>query len=277
MKKLLGIGLIIIVIIAIAWFSNQSSKVNAPISTGQNLNESQDSILWTDWEWQNTALANGTKIEAPGNDKFKINLGEDNTFTGTADCNTIQGGYALSGGTINIDSIATTKMACATGSLEAEFSQGLSQADSFEIVDDELRITLADNSGIMVFARKYRPLQPAPNDPNTVKLDDSTFRLTSFNDVKLPASQSYSLTFKDGEITTRFCNAVSGPYTIKSDVMQAELISTDMACSEPANIMEIEYAFGSILQNGAKFSLNGSTLTLIGNDNQELVFIVVTQ
>jgi len=155
--------------------------------------------------------------------------------------------------------------------------QELSRAGSHEVTDDKLMINLADNYGTMFFARIYKTLQPTPNDPKTTGLSGSTFRLTSYNGAVLPASQKYFLTFKDGKITTGFCNAVSGSYTIKNNVIKADLISTDMACSQPANVMAIENTFGSILQSGARFSLKDSTLTLTGNNNQELVFDVFTE
>ena len=136
---------------------------------------------------------------------------------------------------------------------------------------DELRVKLWNGSGTIIFDRDNlnKPLTVSQSDV----LDGLNFRLKSYNGIPLPASQKYDLSFKDGSLTTKFCNAMDGSYIIKDNSIQAGLRGTDMACSEPANIMEMESRFGLILNDGAKFSLQGNTLTLTGNNPEKTVFV----
>lgn len=114
---------------------------------------------------------------------------------------------------------------------------------------------------------------PTPTGP-AVNLNGSTFRLTSFNGEEIPADQKYLLTLESGSIQAKFCNSMSGAYTIANDVITAKLMSTKMFCHEPSNLMDIENTFGRILNDGASMSLQGSTLVLKGMKGEELVFNV---
>lgn len=104
-------------------------------------------------------------------------------------------------------------------------------------------------------------------------LDGTTFHLTSYNGTVLP--QKYILSFKDSALKTRFCNAMDGIYVFDriNSLIQADLISTDMACSEPANIMEMEAMFGSILSSGALLSFGSNTITFSGSNPEKTTFV----
>lgn len=126
-----------------------------------------------------------------------------------------------------------------------------------------------------VGAPVVKPTAPvATTTPSAVNLDGTTFRLSSFKGANVPVGQNYLLTFDGNRLKAKFCNGVSGEYKIEKNIIKGNLISTQMYCGEPANIMTIESTFGSIIGTGAAYVINGSTLTLMGTRGDVLVFDV---
>lgn len=109
------------------------------------------------WTWQSSEFPNGSTIGAPGGGAFTLVFEEGGHFTSTTDCNSAFGTYSVFGERLNIDLVATTRMACAPDSLEAEYVKQLSRASSFLIIGNELHVTLADDSGSMLFMKTVLP------------------------------------------------------------------------------------------------------------------------
>ena len=87
--------------------------------------------------------------------KYTITFEEDMTFTATADCNSVGGEYetadpAASSGPLTITPGPSTLVFCPEGSLGDLFVIGLSNAVSYAIEGDSLRLTLG-NGGTLEF------------------------------------------------------------------------------------------------------------------------------
>lgn len=220
-------------------------------------------ILGTKWKWQRTEFLNGTKTAPQDSGKFIIAFGEDKRMTSTTDCNNIFSPFVVDNEILSIGPIASTKMACAPGSLETEYTQELLRAVSHVIAGDELRVILVKDSGTMVFTKHV-----------AVNLDGTTFRLTSFNNDAIAQGTNYTLAFSGNSLSAKFCNGMGGEYKLAGGVLTANIVGTKMYCETPNNLMTMENTFGAILRDGANFSLEGSTLTLTGDGEEEMVFTV---
>lgn len=115
--------------------------------------------------------------------------------------------------------------------------------------------------------------KPAPVVTLAKSLDGKTFRLASFNSTPVSGERPSTITFLNGRLNAKFCNNMSGDYSIEGDMLKATMISTLMFCQQPFNIMSIEQSFGAIVNSGVKVTLSGTVLTLNGKNGDVLVFV----
>lgn len=114
---------------------------------------------------------------------------------------------------------------------------------------------------------------PAATLPS-VPLVGTSFRLVSFGDATIPAGTNYTVTFAEDQLSAKFCNTMSGAYTMEHEIVRApQMISTLMACSGPADPMRIESAFGQMVAEGAAVLLVGTTLTLADTEGTAMTFV----
>lgn len=126
-----------------------------------------------------------------------------------------------------------------------------------------------------------KPTPPAPKPttttapvptPSTTGLNGSTFRLTSYNGAVIPGGEIYTVSFRagnaafeDGFITAKFCNTKTAPYRITKGVISGDITGLNAYCPEPKGVMDLEGAFGVLIDGGAKLTLQGNSLTLTDN------------
>ncbi len=79
-----------------------------------------------------------------------ITFNEDGSFNGRADCNRVAGGFSVDGDVITLSPGPTTLAACPEGSLGDAFMQYLFRAETFEVEDGTLVLSLA-SGGLMTF------------------------------------------------------------------------------------------------------------------------------
>lgn len=228
----------------------------------------------TDWTWQYTLLADGTKKAAPNTDKFVLSFAKDKAVSSTTDCNTLKSSYTGTDSSLVFKPFVSTKKAC-VGSFETQYSEQLSQVNSYTLIGDELKLNLAKDAGTMVFALKYKNLAPAPTNA-TLKLNNTAYTLASFNAYVVPSGVKYTLSFKNGLLNAKFCNAMSGEYTLDGSTIKGDIIGTQMFCSSPDNLMQIESAFGSI-GSGATLTQDGSRLTITTMKGDTLIFSQIVE
>lgn len=94
---------------------------------------------------------------------YAITFNADGTFTATADCNQVGGTYETrrSNG-LSITPGPSTLAFCGEGSYDVLFVGLLAQADEFQVVNDQLTITLADE-GSLVFTSVTPTATPVPD------------------------------------------------------------------------------------------------------------------
>ncbi len=115
-----------------------------------------NSAALTGKDWQLTTITEKTPafqgvIPPADQSKYRITFNPDGTFNGTADCNQIAGTYKTSGSNkIEITPGISTMALCPDGSFDTLFVHALSQAATYNIANDQLTITLA-NEGTLAF------------------------------------------------------------------------------------------------------------------------------
>lgn len=109
-------------------------------------------------DWQLTAITERVPayqgvIPQADQSKYTITFHEKDAFDATADCNRAAGTYKTTNrGGMTIELGPSTLVICPEGSYSELYLHALSQAESFEVSGDILRITLADG-GILTFTR----------------------------------------------------------------------------------------------------------------------------
>lgn len=123
------------------------------------------------------------------------------------------------------------------------------------------------------------PQTPVTNTPDSIAtpkdIVGEVFRLTNYNGTAIPLSSKYTLSFDGESLSAKFCNSMQGVYVLDKDknhISVRNLSSTMMYCSEPAYVMEMESAFGSILGFGATMSQYGNSLMLTNSKGTTFIF-----
>jgi heat shock protein HslJ len=106
------------------------------------------------WQWEQFEGGDGTVVAPDDPTLYTLQFQPDGTVNGQVDCNRGMGTYESDGSSISIV-LATTRMACPEGSLDAEFSRYISEANSFVIRDGKLALALPIDSGIATFSPIY--------------------------------------------------------------------------------------------------------------------------
>lgn len=106
--------------------------------------------------------------------------------------------------------------------------------------------------------------KPTPVVPTAQSLNGSAYRLVSYKGTALPSDSKFSLVFTNTDFSLKLCNNMSSSYYITNGVIKANnLVSTQMYCSSPANIMQIESDASLMLNSGlTTIYKSGSSLIL---------------
>ncbi|MDB5255280.1 MAG: hypothetical protein JWL92_656 [Candidatus Nomurabacteria bacterium] len=293
-SALLGILLLALIALGIVYAARHATPaaiidtpiVEAPNTTGPNTSPTPPPSAPTTtknpiiggWVWQKTIFITGTTNPTTGSGaavvpaagKFVATFGTDLNFSSTTDCNSLKGKYIVDNEVLSLGPVAATKMGCAAGSLESEYTKELTRVLSYTINGNELHLNLARDTGTMIFTRYVKIVDPAP----VVQLNGSTFRLISYNGAATAADSKYTLAFNNGNLSAKFCNGLGGSYTLSNGTIKAsQMIGTLMYCSD-SNLMNMESTFSSVLSAGAKLEQQGSTLTLTGSKGEKFTYTV---
>ncbi|MBA3357618.1 MAG: META domain-containing protein [Pyrinomonadaceae bacterium] len=114
--------------------------------------ETSDAAALTETVWRWESLQTPVeKITVPNPANYTLELTADGKARILADCNRGNGTYKLDGQSLRFSAFATTRMACAPGSLDSRFLQSLDAARIYKIEGDALYIDLVADSGTMKF------------------------------------------------------------------------------------------------------------------------------
>lgn len=114
-------------------------------------NRAPEAVTVKVWQWERTVTPVEI-VESPAPDRYTLELAPNGRLLVRADCNRGTGAYRIGAGTIAIGPIATTRMACPPGSLDARYLGDLQRAAGFFVEGRHLFIELPVDSGTMRFA-----------------------------------------------------------------------------------------------------------------------------
>lgn len=105
------------------------------------------------WEWRHYVDSRHEKNLFI--DTHTIAFDDDGRYTGRADCNSILGGYTVTGNTITIQPGPSTLVACPPGSLADEFTRNLFRATTFSFTDEgDLLLSSPEDGATMRFVAR---------------------------------------------------------------------------------------------------------------------------
>ncbi len=112
------------------------------------------SLVGVIWQWESFQGGDGAIIAPDNSTTFALEFQADGSVTGQIDCNRAMGSYTVDGSTIAI-LLATTRMFCGEGSLDADFVRIVGESTSFVIRDGKFSIALPMDGGIATFDAVY--------------------------------------------------------------------------------------------------------------------------
>lgn len=105
-----------------------------------------------------------------------------------------------------------------------------------------------------------------PTEPVS-ELDGMSFRFVSLDGEEIAGDGTYTMVFDGGAIGAKFCNNMGGQYSVEEGTITSLMTSTLMFCETPEGLMDAETAFGTLMSDGARYTLEGETLTLEGEEH----------
>jgi heat shock protein HslJ len=227
------------------------------------------------WQWLSlTTPVESTTVGDPN--LYTITFNADGTASIKADCNNAAASYTTDGNAINIDTGATTLVACPEGSLDALYLNSLINVSSYFFDAGSLYLEMPADGGTMKFAPTTAPAPPEEPETPPEETDAQLFQVTSFGpagaEQAVLEGTQITATFTDTEVKGNAgCNEYTGVLNRTDDAFTiGAIVLTEKACSEPAGIMEQEQAYLAALQNVAGFSWeekladDGSKIVTIG-------------
>lgn len=111
--------------------------------------------------------------------------------------------------------------------------------------------------------------------PGTDPLNDTAWSLSSIDGAAPLTGTAQTLAFADGKVSgSGGCNSYGGAYSLGGDGIRiSEIVSTLMACMDPAGLMDQESAFLNSLMNAQTYKLEGNSLQIRTSDGRTLDFV----
>ena len=236
-----------------------------PISGGT----SGDMEMLYRYQWNLTEL-NGKPIAAFGNDNIAhllFSSGQVNKVSGSTGCNRLNGSIDLTGvNFIKFSPLATTKMLCRGNNNESEFIEALSQANTWNIINNQLLL----NNGRIAVAKFRSTMKPITTpSPGTGNLS-GTWELNYISGPRIAFEGLYpdKKPFVSFDLATNelrgntTCNGFTSKYTMNgNNVKFADALKTMIFCEGGG-----EETFLNMLKKVNKYAVSGSTLTFMIDD-----------
>jgi heat shock protein HslJ len=220
--------------------------------------------------WVLTEINGAAPIEGTN---FTLAFTSETELGGNA-CNGFGGTYIVEGNTIQIQELMSTMMACMDpeGIMEQEqaYLDLLGKAATYELSGDRLVIGTADNASALVFAAG----EPAPAP--TSELEGTAWVLAEMNGTAPVAGTEITLMFEADSLSGKACNQYNAGYSIEPGsvaISISPVVSTKMACTEPAGTMEQEGAYFAALEATSTYILDGDRLELRGEDGTTVLVL----
>ncbi len=188
---------------------------------------------------------------------------------GFGGCNQITGAYTIDGDHVNVDSLASTMMACEPAVMDAESAFLAALGGRHRISFDAGRLTLAaarDAGARLVF-------EPVP----TPGLGGVTWEVTGFNNgrqavVSPLLGTTLTLSFEDGVIVGHAgCNRFQAAYTQDGDRLAVEPAGATRMFCDGEGIMEQEQQFLAALESATRWSIERGMLDMHRADGERVL------
>ena len=191
-----------------------------------------------------------------------LQFGTDGRASGTDGCNRYSGGYSVDGDTIQFSpNAAMTMMACPAPIMDQATAYMAALTGAATYVVDGASLTLVDAAGVTT----------AVFDAQNTDLAGTAWDVIAYNNgnqavVSVVLGTSLTANFgTDGAVSgTAGCNNFSGGYKADSAgaIQIGPLMSTMMACSDPAGVMEQEMQYLAALQSAATYRMEGDSMEM---------------
>lgn len=181
---------------------------------------------------------------------------QDGSLSANAGCNTMNGGYTIADGTLEVSGeMATTMMACADDLmaqdtwLSAFLTSGPAiglDGTTLTLTGDDASITLAEIEDVDL--------------AGTTWVVTGTVATEAVSSVPLDAEASITITDETVAVNTG-CNTGSGGVEVGDDVLTfGPIATTKRACAD--DIMQLEAAVLAVLQGEVSYEIDGRSLSL---------------
>lgn len=216
--------------------------------------------------WDIISINNGKEavVSVIQGTKLTLAFGMDGRVSGNAGCNTFSGSYTSENGGLNIGPLASTRIACAEPAgvmeQEAQYLAALQLAATYRIAGNTLTIRDASDAMQVVAQVAAAPSGLAGTNWDVVSINNGNQAV-----VTLITGTSATLSFgTDNRVTGNGgCNSFGGPYESADGKLKiGPLVSTLMACVEPAGLSEQEQQYLAALEKAATYEIAGDTLTI---------------
>ena len=256
---------------------------SVPVVEAPDLEAVTPSLTGVTWQWTSlTTPVEQTTVNDPT--RYTIVFNADGNASIKADCNTVSASYTADGSAMSITLGPSTLVACADDSLDQQFLNGLSSAATYFFENGDLFIDMAADGGTMRFSPGTAAAPAATPPPEatpegtpaaegpTSPVQGLLFSLVSYgpegSEQSLIEGTQITATFSGGTVSgSAGCNTYTGTVTPVDDYFTiGGIATTQMACAEPAGIMEQEQAYLTALAATAGYqwqqdAVNGSLIT----------------
>jgi heat shock protein HslJ len=136
-------------------------------------------------------------------------------------------------------------------------------------------VTIVALAGVLILS--LAACRGADSTPSTSgdPLDGTSWVLTALGKTQPIPGTTLTATFGEGQVRgSAGCNSYGGPYQASGDTITVGGIAiTEMACMEPAGVMEQELAFVGLLGEAQTFRLGDGRLQIFRADGEALTFV----
>lgn len=189
---------------------------------------------------------------------------DDGSLSANAGCNTIFGAYRITDGTLGVDQLGTTEMACETDLMAQDrwLTDILALEPRLELEGNTLTLRgVADTVIVLLDRTEAEPDQP---------LQGTRWVLDGIRDgdavSTVPDGVTSALTFDGDQVTVEAgCNRGSATVTIDDETITFGPIPLTRMMCEP-DVMDVEAAVTGVLDGEVRYRIDGDRLTLDSAD-----------
>lgn len=199
----------------------------------------------------------------------------DGNLAVSAGCNNLGGAYRLDGSTLVVDEMMMTQMACADDLMDQDARLAALLTGRPEVAASSDGFTLSASNGITLVMVDRSVVEPDLSVEGTVWVLNSV--ITGDTATSAVGFDSVQLTLADGTMTVvTACSSGTAPYAPADDgtyVFGPVAISSTVGPGDPSHVdcigsavAEAEEALAAVLDGPVAVSVEGSALTLAGDD-----------